>query len=92
MQKVQIDHARVKIDMRFLVEGSVLAGTVKGSSQGVQYVLEVESPEPPERLRPVLRNAENGCFVLQSLKEPVQVSATMRVNGVDWEESSGQGV
>ena len=35
--------------------------------------LELESPDPPERVAKVVRNAERGCFVMQALLRPVPV-------------------
>jgi organic hydroperoxide reductase OsmC/OhrA len=81
MMKVAIDKARVYVTARFKVEGSVLAQTVRASLDDVQTRLEVESKEAPERVAGVVRNAENGCFVMQALLNPVSVSSTVQLNG-----------
>lgn len=81
MMKVAIDRARVYVTANFKVEGSVLAQTVQASLQGVKTRLEVESKEPPERVAGVIRNAENGCFVMQALLNPVRVTASVVLNG-----------
>ena len=81
MMQVAIDKARVYVTARFKVEGSVLAQTVRASLDGVQTRLEVESKEAPDRVAGVVRNAENGCFVMQALLNPVPVSSTVRLNG-----------
>jgi OsmC-like protein len=81
MMKVAIDKARVYVTARFKVEGSVLAQTVRASLDDVQTRLEVESKEPPDRIAGVVRNAENGCFVMQALLNPVPVSSAVRLNG-----------
>lgn len=81
MMKVAIDKARVYVTARFEVEGSVLAQTVRANLDGVQTRLEVESKEPPERVAGVVRNAENGCFVMQALLNPVAVSSSVQLNG-----------
>jgi hypothetical protein len=81
MMKVAIDKARVYVTARFKVEGSVLAQTVRASLDDVQTCLEVESKEAPERVAGVVRNAENGCFVMQALLNPVPVSSTVQLNG-----------
>jgi organic hydroperoxide reductase OsmC/OhrA len=85
MMKVAIDKARVYVTARFKVEGSVLAQTVRASLDDVQTRLEVESKEAPERVAGVVRNAENGCFVMQALLNPVPVSSTVQLNsaGID---------
>jgi organic hydroperoxide reductase OsmC/OhrA len=81
MMKVAIDKARVYVAARFKVEGSVLAQTVHARLDDVQTRLEVESKEAPERVAGVVRNAENGCFVMQALLNPVPVSSTVQLNG-----------
>ncbi len=81
MMKVAIDKARVYVAARFKVEGSVLAQTVRAHLAEVQTRIEVESTEAPDRVAGVARNAENGCFVMQALLNPVSVSSTIRLNG-----------
>ena len=80
MMKVAIDKARVYVTARFKVEGSVLGQTVRASLDDVQTRLEVESKESPDRVAGVVRNAENGCFVMQALLNPVPVSSTIVLN------------
>jgi organic hydroperoxide reductase OsmC/OhrA len=81
MMKVRIDKARMHVTARVRQEGSVMAQTVRGSWPGITTRLEVESQESPERIAGVLRNAENGCFVMQALVNPVAVERTVMVNG-----------
>ena len=81
MMKVKIDKARMHVAARVRQEGSVLGQTVRGSWPGIETRLEVESQEAPERVAGVIRNAENGCFVLQALLNPVPVQCTVYVNG-----------
>lgn len=81
MMKVGIEKARVYVTAHFRVEGSVLAQTVRASLDDVKTRLEVESKEAPERVAGVMRNAENGCFVMQSLLNPVPVASSMMLNG-----------
>ena len=81
MMKVAIDKARVYVTANFKVEGSVLAQTVRASLDGVQTRLEVASNDPPERVAGVVRNAENGCFVMQALLNPVPVTSSVLLNG-----------
>jgi hypothetical protein len=81
MMKVPIDKARVYVTARFKVEGSVLGQTVRASLDDVRTRLEVESTAAPDRVAGVVRNAENGCFVMQALLNPVPVSSTVALNG-----------
>jgi organic hydroperoxide reductase OsmC/OhrA len=81
MMKVVIIKARVYVTAHFKVEGSVLAQTVRASLDAVKTRLEVESKDPAERVAGVIRNAENGCFVMQALLNPVPVSSSVTLNG-----------
>ncbi len=48
---------------------------------GAEAVLELESPEAPERVARVVRNAEQGYFVMQALLRPVPVANSTMLNG-----------
>ena len=85
--KVQIDRARVRVSAKYHVEGSVLAQTIQAQGQGVETHLEIESPDPPEKVAGVIRNAENGCYTIQTVKHPTPAETTASLNGkpLDWE-------
>jgi hypothetical protein len=65
------------------VNGSVLDDTIEGEMVGADTVLDVESPDAPERVARVIRNAERGCFVMQALLRPVPVATRTRLNGAE---------
>ncbi len=79
--KTKINKARVFIKARFKSEGSVLAETVHGRGLGFETRLELESDEPAERVAAVVRNAENGCFVMQTILQPTPVERSFTFNG-----------
>jgi len=81
MMKVSVNKARVHVTMRNKQEGSVLKGTVKASRLGIETRLDLESDEPPERVAAMVRNAENGCFTMQALLEPVRFTSMITLNG-----------
>jgi|SRR3990170_1020113 len=81
MLKVQIDKVRMKVTVRYRVEGSVLANSVKGQCLGVESELHLESKEDPAKIARVVHNAENGCFVHQALTNPVPVQGNVLLNG-----------
>lgn len=81
MMRVNITKARVHIAGHFRAEGSVLGQTIQAGSEGFETRLEVESDEPPERLAGLIRNAENGCYILQTIRNPVPVKTEVMVNG-----------
>jgi hypothetical protein len=81
MMKTKINRARVFVKANFKSEGSVLRETVKAQGLGFETRLEIDSQEPTERVAAVVRNAENGCYVLQSILNPVPVERTFMLNG-----------
>ena len=81
MMKTKIDKARVFVTAKFKSEGSVLAETVRATSPGFETRLEIDSSEPAEKVAAVVRNAENGCYVLQTILHPVPVERRYALNG-----------
>ena len=79
--KTKIDKARVSVRAEFKSEGSVLAETVRAEGLGFATKLDVESREPAEKVAAVVRNAENGCYVLQTILRPVPVERSFTLNG-----------
>jgi hypothetical protein len=85
MTKTKINKGRVFVTAKFKSEGSVLAETVQARGLGFETRLELESDEPPDRVAAVVRNAENGCYVLQSILHPVPVERKCMLNGQEFD-------
>jgi organic hydroperoxide reductase OsmC/OhrA len=81
MLKVNVTRMTMHVKASFRVTGSVLNDTVDGRMLGAETRLELESPDPPERVAKVIRNAERGCFVMQALMRPVPVTGQTLLNG-----------
>ena len=81
MLKMKIDKVRMHVSARYRVEGSVLQDTVEANVIAVETRLEIQSPEPAEKIARLVRNAERGCFVMQALQKPVTIAATTVLNG-----------
>jgi hypothetical protein len=81
MLKVTIEGVRTKVRGRYRVDGSVLADTIDAQMVGAEVEVDIDSPDAPERVARVLRNAERGCFVMQALLRPVPVTTQARLNG-----------
>ena len=81
MLKVTLGRMRMKVVCRYRVEGSVLKDTIQGRMLGAETTLEIDSPDPPERVAKVVRNAERGCFVMQALLHPGPVTGRTLLNG-----------
>ena len=81
MLKVDVGRMRMRVRARYRVTGSVLQDTVQAEMVGAEAVLELESPDAPERVARVIRNAEQSCFVMQALLRPVPVASSTVLNG-----------
>ena len=85
MLRVTIESMRMRVAGRYRVEGSVLNDTIEAGMLGAEATLEIDSPDPAERVAKVVRNAERGCFVMQALLKPVTVTARTVLNGAPLE-------
>jgi organic hydroperoxide reductase OsmC/OhrA len=81
MLKMKVDKARMHVTARYKVEGSVLNDTVQAEMIGVETKLELASPESPDKIARLVRNAERACFVMQALLKPVPIASTTVLNG-----------
>jgi hypothetical protein len=81
MLKVTVTRMTMHVTTRFRLQGSVLNDTIAGAMLGAETTLEVESPDAPDRVAKVVRNAERGCFVMQALLRPVPVTGRTVLNG-----------
>lgn len=81
MLKVDGSRMRTRVRASYRVTGSVLQGTVQAEMVDAEAVLELESPDAPARVARVIRNTEQGCFVMQALLRPVPVASSTMLNG-----------
>ena len=88
MLKTHIDKAKVFVTARFKNEGSVLRETVQAAGLGVETRCEINSNEAPERIAKVVRNAEAGCYVIQTIRHGTEVKSEYRLNGAAFEPES----
>jgi hypothetical protein len=66
---------------RFYQKGSVLKRTMTAGCLGLETQVHVESDEPPERIRDLLRMGEQTCFTLGALAEQVPTRLSATLNG-----------
>ena len=69
--------------MRFWQEGSLKDGSVQSGCLGLETYVYVDSDEPPERIRELIRMGERMCYTVQSLMNPVPVRTYTKLNGED---------
>lgn len=76
---------------RFYMAGSALKGTMEGGAKGIETRIEIESDEPPERIRHLVKMGEQTCFTLGALTAsvPTETVATLNGEGLSLEASSG---
>lgn len=79
--KLNVQTIRLKQITRFFVKGSALQGTLRGGALGLETQIEIDSDEPPEKIRHLIRMSEQTCFTLQSLITPVPVQTSATLNG-----------
>ena len=79
--KVNITKIRAHVEVHIELSGSVLAGTIRAAIPKVQTSYEIESPDDPDRVAKVLRNARAGCYVRAALSNPVEFEDSTTLNG-----------
>ncbi len=87
MKKLGIGRARVRVETDYFLTGSVLRGTVRSGCTEVRTHFEVESDEPEEEVRAVIRLAKRGCFAENLIQAAVPVRSTYTLNGGEAEIS-----
>ena len=81
MTHVAYTKVRLRQTTRFYRDGSALAGTIVGGPAGLETAVDVESDEPPERIRRLVDMAEASCYALQSLVQNMEVTSVFTLNG-----------
>ena len=73
------------------MKGSVRDQSLHAGATGLETHVEIESDEAPERIRELVRMAEQTCFTLGVWTTAVPTSTTVNLNGAPLEtESRGE--
>ncbi len=83
MRKIVLTEERVKVLATFSEEGSVLQGTKRGSCEGFEIELALESTAPEGAIAELLRLAHRMCFTEAALAAPVKITTRHCLNGVE---------
>ena len=83
MKNLAITSAKVHVEMDYYLTGSVLKGTVESGCSEARTHLEVESDEPEESIREIIRLAKRGCFVENMIQTAVPLKSSISLNGAD---------
>jgi hypothetical protein len=79
---VQIDDANMDIRISYDTRGKLLLEDVSPAAEQVEYVLEIDSPSPSDKVREMVLLIEKGCHTI-SLREPIAITATVKDNGAE---------
>jgi hypothetical protein len=88
MLKTYIDKAKIFVTARFKSEGSVLRETVQAEGLGFEMRCELTSNETADKVAKVVHNAENGCYVMQTILKPTPVERQFTLNGEEFDPES----
>jgi hypothetical protein len=88
MLKTHIDKAKVFVTAHFKSEGSVLRETVQAEGLSFETRCEFTSKEPANKVAKVVRNAEAGCYVMQTILKPTPVARQFTLNGAAFDPES----
>src|SRR4029434_7732979 len=88
MLNTYIDKAKVFVTARFKSEGSVLRETVQAEALGFGTRCELTSNEPADKVVKVLRTAETGSYVMQTILKPTPVERQFTLNGKAFDPES----
>jgi len=88
MLKTHIEKAKIFVTARFKNEGSVLRETVQAEALGVETRCEITSNDPAEKVAKVIRNAEAGCYVIQTIRKPTAVKSEYTLNGTAFDPAA----
>ncbi len=81
MRKVKLDDVRIDQTMTIYRTGSIKGGTITSGVRVLSLSIDVDSPEPPERVAELIRVARESCFTHGALTQPVEIHAALTLNG-----------
>ena len=85
MKNLGIKSAKVNVEMKYFLTGSVLKGTVESGCTEVSTNFEVESDESDEDILNVIRLAKRGCFAENMVQTAVPLKSAYKLNGKEVE-------
>jgi uncharacterized OsmC-like protein len=88
MMRVKFDKVKIYVTARFHAEGSVLRETIRSGGVGVDMRSEITSGDPAERVAALIRNAEQGCYIMQTISNPTPVARQFTLNGTPFDPES----
>lgn len=81
LKNIVLDGLEFSIRGYFDRRGGRVAGVPNRGFEEIRYETRIESPEPAERIKNLVEEAERHCYVLSTLRRAVKVSARIVLNG-----------
>jgi uncharacterized OsmC-like protein len=81
LKDLRIDALEFAIRGYFDRRGGRLSEVPNRGFEEIRYETRIQSPEPPERIRELVEEAERHCYVLQTLKRAAKITAQIFLNG-----------
>lgn len=80
LRNLRLDKLAFVIRGYFDRRGGRVAGLPNRGFEEIRYEIQIESPEPPDRIRELVVEAERHCYVLATLKRAAKISARVLLN------------
>ena len=81
LRDLRIDTLEFAIRGYFDRRGGRAAGVPNHGFEEIRYETRIQSPEPPDRIRALVDEAERHCYVLNTLRRAAKISARIVLNG-----------
>jgi hypothetical protein len=81
MMKLAIRNLRVKVGAEYHRAGSILARTATAGCDAIRTSVQLDSDEPEDRVADLMRVAENSCYTIGALRNPVPCELAVELNG-----------
>ena len=80
---IQIDDAEMDIRASYDTHGKLLLNDASPGAEWLHYVLEINSPAPPEKIEELVLMIEKGCHTINTIRQPTPVSGKVVHNGTE---------
>jgi len=81
LRDITLDGLEFTIRGYFDRRGGRVAGVPNRGFDEIRYETRIQSPEPPERIRALVEEAERHCYVLGTLKRAARLLGRIMLNG-----------
>jgi len=81
MTKLKVASMHLEQSMRFSMSGSMVAGTMQCGVVGLSQRLIIESDEPEDQVRKMVRMGKQTCYIHSALANPIPTTTEVELNG-----------